>query len=59
MSALAQVDFHVGLLGADGFFFTCSNGDPTWSAGPPASDSIMKIQRIEMYYNRTGSLGTC
>ncbi|MCJ1296956.1 hypothetical protein MMC34_008525 [Xylographa carneopallida] len=36
-----------------------SNGDPEWSAGPPGSDNILKIGRIEMYYNRTGSAGTC
>ena len=36
-----------------------SNGDKTWSAGPPAEDNIMKISKIEMYYNRTGSTGTC
>ena len=36
-----------------------SNGDHTWSAGPPAEDNVMKIEKIEMYYNRTGSAGTC
>lgn len=36
-----------------------SNGDGGWSAGPPAADSIMKIQKIEMFYNRTGSAGAC
>lgn len=36
-----------------------SNGDGGWSAGPPASDSIMKIQKIEMFYNRTSSAGSC
>lgn len=28
-----------------------ANGDNGWSVGPPATDSIMKIKRIEMYYN--------
>ncbi len=37
----------------------CSNGDGGWSAGPPASDNIMRIQKIEMFYNRTSSTGTC
>ncbi|MCJ1284794.1 hypothetical protein MMC26_004130 [Xylographa opegraphella] len=36
-----------------------SNGDAGWSAGPPDSDNILKIEKIEMYYNRTGSAGTC
>ena len=36
-----------------------SNGDKGWSAGPPLTDNILKIGKIEMYYNRTGSVGTC
>ena len=36
-----------------------SNGDQAWSAGPPAQDDILKIGKIDMYYNRTGSAGTC
>lgn len=32
-----------------------ANGDPTWSVGPPAQDSIMKVSKIEMYYNSTSS----
>ncbi|MCJ1401144.1 hypothetical protein MMC11_004356 [Xylographa trunciseda] len=36
-----------------------SNGDSGWSAGPPDIDSVLKIEKIEMYYNRTGSAGTC
>ena len=36
-----------------------SNGDQGWSAGPPASDNVFKIGRIEMYYNRTGDAGSC
>lgn len=36
-----------------------SNGDHTWSAGPPEQDNVMKVGKVEMYYNRTGSAGTC
>ncbi|MCJ1413341.1 hypothetical protein MMC19_007446 [Ptychographa xylographoides] len=36
-----------------------SNGDSEWSAGPPETDSILHIQKIEMYYNRTSTAGTC
>ncbi|MCJ1243780.1 hypothetical protein MMC30_000977 [Trapelia coarctata] len=36
-----------------------SNGDPKWSAGPPEADSILKIEKIVMYFNRTGSAGSC
>ncbi|KAL6720509.1 hypothetical protein ACLMJK_002433 [Lecanora helva] len=36
-----------------------SNGDSGWTSGPPTADNVMKIQRIDMYYNRTGNAGTC
>ncbi|KAI9726876.1 MAG: hypothetical protein M1834_001461 [Cirrosporium novae-zelandiae] len=36
-----------------------SNGNSEWSAGPPRSDSILHISKIEMYFNRTGSSGSC
>ena len=28
-----------------------SDGDPGWSAGPPAQDALFKIRNITMYYN--------
>lgn len=30
-----------------------ANGDPSWSVGPPQQDSVMKVSKIEMYYNST------
>lgn len=36
-----------------------SNGDIRWSAGPPAKDNVMKVQRIEMYYNTTSGTAKC
>jgi hypothetical protein len=27
------------------------NGDKEWSAGPPATDAVFKIQKIVMEYN--------
>jgi len=27
------------------------NGDKDWTAGPPATDAVFKIQKIVMYYN--------
>lgn len=36
-----------------------SDGDPGWTGAPPLQDSIMEISKIEMYYNRTSSAGTC
>lgn len=32
-----------------------ANGDPTWSVGPPVHDSVMRIQKIEMYFNSTSA----
>ncbi|CAD6580859.1 MAG: hypothetical protein ASARMPRED_000346 [Alectoria sarmentosa] len=36
-----------------------SNGGPKWTGAPPLQDSVMEISKIEMYYNRTGSAGSC
>jgi hypothetical protein len=36
-----------------------SNGDPGFSVGPPASDSIFKIASITMYYNASGTATQC
>lgn len=30
-----------------------ANGDIQWSVGPPKQDSVMKVSKIEMYYNST------
>lgn len=27
------------------------NGDKNWTAGPPETDAVFKIQKIVMYYN--------
>lgn len=36
-----------------------ANGDKAWSAGPPAKDSVMKVRKIEMYYNTTSGATSC
>ena len=36
-----------------------SNGDPGWTGAPPSQDNILEISKIEMYYNRTSSTGSC
>ncbi len=36
-----------------------SNGAKDWSAGPPAQDNVLEIQRIEMYYNSTSNARCC
>ena len=40
-------------------FSRCSNGDPGWTGAPPLQDNVMEISKIEMYYNRTSSAGSC
>lgn len=35
------------------FFNHWSNGDPTWSAGPPAQDTVMTISYMKSYFNST------
>lgn len=35
-----------------------ANGDMKWTAGPPATDSVMKVSKIEMFYNTTSSTAT-
>jgi len=36
-----------------------ANGDIGWSAGPPRQDNVMKIQKIEMFYNTTETAAGC
>jgi len=36
-----------------------ANGNTGWSAGPPAQDSLYKIQKIDMYYNTTTTTSEC
>ncbi|KAI9654159.1 MAG: hypothetical protein M1831_005513 [Alyxoria varia] len=36
-----------------------SNGGEDWTAGPPAEDSVMRIQGIEMWYDRAGDGDKC
>lgn len=35
-------------------FVVFSNGDPSWSAGPPVTDAVMRIQKASWFYNTTG-----
>ena len=35
-----------------------SNGG-AWGHGPPPADNVLKISKIEMYYNRTSNAGSC
>lgn len=36
-----------------------SNGNPGWTKGPPLEESILEIRSIDMYFNRTSTVGTC
>lgn len=51
MSKLPYVNTYQVCEGADYCLCSCSNGDPQWSVGPPASDAVFKIQKIVMAYN--------
>lgn len=42
---------YVPTEGGEWIWNNWSDGDPGWSVGPPVQDSILKIPRIEMYYN--------
>ena len=32
-----------------------SNGDPSWSGGPPTSDAVMTVSYVKAYFNTTDS----
>jgi len=36
-----------------------ANGDEGWSVGPPKDDSVLKIEKIEMFYNTTRTASGC
>lgn len=42
---------NVPSIGGTWIFNIWSAGDPTWSAGPPKNDAILRIQSIVAYYN--------
>jgi hypothetical protein len=51
-----QTTFTTNVPDAAGYWMwnNWSDGSPGWSAGPPAEDNVLMVQRIEMYYNITG-----
>lgn len=52
-SLLAEITENVPTEGGALFFNHWSNGDPLWSAGPPAKDTVMTISYMKAYFNST------
>ena len=50
---------NVPTMGGTWVFNNWANGDPGWTVGPPAQDSVFKIQSITMYYNTTEDVRFC
>ncbi|KAK1966237.1 concanavalin A-like lectin/glucanase [Colletotrichum sublineola] len=46
-----QTDKNVPSVRGPWVFNNWANGDPGWTAGPPAEDALFKIKKIDMYYN--------
>jgi len=50
---LHEITENVPQEGGGIFFNHWSNGDPSWSAGPPTSDTVMTISYMKAYFNST------
>jgi beta-glucanase (GH16 family) len=50
---LHEMTENVPTEGGAMFFNHWSNGDPTWSAGPPEQDTVMTISYMKSYFNST------
>ncbi|KAH4924054.1 hypothetical protein HBI79_162770 [Parastagonospora nodorum] len=50
---LYEMTENVPTEGGGIFFNHWSNGDPTWSAGPPTQDTVMTISYMKSYFNST------
>ena len=48
---VAQATQDVPSEGGPWIWNNWSNGDKEWSVGPPATDAVLKISKVEMYYN--------
>ena len=52
---LHEITENVPAEGGGIFFNHWSNGDPSWSAGPPDSDTVMTISYMKAYFNSTNT----
>jgi beta-glucanase (GH16 family) len=52
-SYLHEITHNVPTEGGAIFFNHWSNGDASWSAGPPAADTVMTISYVKAYFNST------
>ncbi|EOA87333.1 hypothetical protein ACJQWK_10276 [Exserohilum turcicum] len=50
---LHQMTENLPQEGGSIFFNHWSNGDPSWSAGPPGRDTVMTISYVKSYFNST------
>lgn len=50
---LYEVTENVPTEGGAMFLNHWSNGDPAWSAGPPAADTVMTVSYVKAYFNST------
>lgn len=50
---LHRMTENIPLEGGSIFFNHWSNGDPSWSAGPPNQDAVMTISYFKGYFNST------
>jgi beta-glucanase (GH16 family) len=50
---LTEMTENIPTEGGGMFFNHWSNGDPKWSAGPPAADTVMTISYMKAYFNST------
>lgn len=50
---LYEITNNVPTEGGGIFLNHWSNGDPAWSAGPPAQDTVMTISYLKAYFNST------
>lgn len=50
---LHEMNENMPVEGGHLFFNHWSNGDPKWSAGPPAQDAVMTISYMKAYFNST------
>jgi len=48
---IQEIDQNVPSAPGSWVFNNWANGDPGWTAGPPAEDALFKIKKIDMYYN--------
>ncbi|PPJ51098.1 hypothetical protein CBER1_07910 [Cercospora berteroae] len=52
-----EIEMNVPTTGGQWVWNAWTNGDPSFTVGPPANDAVFKIQKIVMMYNTTDDSG--